>query len=154
MSFKALTIIVDITAAKSHVTTGYLLTQMLALAQDVKISRGMNCVEATVARIRGFFGTKYFVYRFVGNLCFIAGIITEYLGYELGAEYPSHLRVDSANNSSIDDDEANYVEFHPVKIGVCLQGIAIVILERYSVLNLTPWTLDSTTYIEKDNQRR
>ena len=106
---------------------------MLELARDVKISRGMNCLEATIARIHGFFGTEYFVYRFIGNACFIAGYVTEYLGYKLGADYPSHLRVNSTNN--MDDDEANYVEFHPVKIGVCLQGIAIVILGCYSVLS-------------------
>ena len=108
---------------------------MLELARDVKISRGMNCLEATIARIHGFFGTEYFVYRFIGNACFIAGYVTEYLGYKLGADYPSHLRVNSTNMTNMDDDEANYVEFHPVKIGVCLQGIAIVILGGYSVLS-------------------
>ena len=67
--------------------------------------------------------------RFVGTACFIAGNATEYLGYKWGADYPTYLRVgDVANSSVIDDDEANYVEFHPVKIGVCLQGFAIVIL--------------------------
>lgn len=102
--------------------------QMLDHARAVKIGKRVNCLEATVARIRGFFGNKYFAYRFLGNACFIVGYVTEYLGYEFGAEYASHLGTDSANNSFIDDDEANYVEFHPVKIGVCLQGIAIVIL--------------------------
>ena len=34
----------------------------------------------------------------------------------------------AANSSVIDDDQANYVEFDPVKVGVCLQGFAIVIL--------------------------
>ena len=69
----------------------------------------------------------------------MAGNLTEGLGYKFGADYPTHLRAQcnelvrcevdaAANNSVIDDDEANYVEFHPVKIGVCLQGVAIVIL--------------------------
>ena len=75
--------------------------------------------------------------RFVGTACFIAGNATEYLGYKWGADYPTHLKVyhvvnssvaSASNSSVIDDDEANYVEFHPVKVGVCLQGFAIVIL--------------------------
>ena len=75
------------------------------------------------------YGCNRLCYRFVGTACFIAGNVTEGLGYKFGADYPTHLDVDAAANSSvIDDDEANYVEFHPVKIGVCLQGFAIVIL--------------------------
>ena len=122
---------------------------MMEAARDVKIGQGANCIEAAAARIRGFLGDKYhmyrsepsisqlnqinilgiFCYRFVGTACFIAGNATEYLGYKWGADYPTHLREDhAANHSVIDDDEANYVEFHPVKIGVCLQGVAIVIL--------------------------
>ena len=125
---------------------------MMEAARDVKMGQGANCVEALVARIRGFLGDKYHMYRsepqfqhipllvhdcnicglcnrFVGTACFIAGNATEYLGYKWGADYPTYLRVgDVANSSVIDDDEANYVEFHPVKIGVCLQGVAIVIL--------------------------
>ena len=37
--------------------------QMLDHARAVKIGKRVNCLEATVARIRGFFGNKYFAYR-------------------------------------------------------------------------------------------
>ena len=36
---------------------------MMEAARDVKIGEGANCVKAAVARIRGFFGDKYHMYR-------------------------------------------------------------------------------------------
>ena len=103
------------------------IEQMWGLASAVKIGKRMNKLEAAVARVQGFFGNRYISFRFFGHACFLAGNTTEYLGYKYGQDHHSHLNVTHASNYT-DDDESNYVEFHPVKIGVCLQGIAIVIV--------------------------
>jgi hypothetical protein len=77
-------------------------------------------------RVGRFFSTASLNYRFVSHLAFLLGCIFEFVGYQFYA----HLRKKNTQNSSqsLIDDATSYTDFHMVKIGTCLQGIAMVMI--------------------------
>ena len=118
------------------------LEQMSILASSVKISVQMNKMEAAYAKLCGFFGNGYFTYRFLGHTLYLTGITMEHLGYiiqeHFGHDYFTNLKLNVThlilpymvddNESHMDDYESHYVNYHPVRIGICLQGIALLIV--------------------------
>ena len=75
------------------------------------------------ARCLAFFGNSAFNFEFVGHILYLAGSLTKGLGvFCLDEDYNLKCGFDKR------DDLTLYRGFHPVKIGICLQGIAILMV--------------------------
>ena len=111
------------------------IEQMSILAYSVKIPENMNKIEAAYAKLCGFFGNGYFTFRFLGHALYLIGITTEYLGYiiqqRVGDDGFTSLKLNITHlnlSYTVDDNESHFVDCHPVRIGICLQGIALMIV--------------------------
>ena len=122
------------------------IEQMSILSSYVKISKNMNMIEKVYAKLCGFFGNGFFTYRFIGHALYIIGITTEFLGYIIQEHVGNYgfrsLKLNIAHlnlnlhrsipilklDYDVDDIESHFVHYHPVRIGICLQAIALLIV--------------------------
>ena len=116
---------------------GFDIKQMSILSSSVRIWENMSKVEAAFAKFCGLFGNRYLTYRFVGHAMYVMGMATEYLGYkyqkEIGNAGFRYLQLNTTHLNlnytvEVDDRESHFVSFHPVRIGICSQGIALMIV--------------------------
>ena len=93
----------------------------------------------TMKKCWGFFGNSFHNFKFLGHFLFLLGALVQGLGYNFDPHYVSSqntsagLNVTEKENTTVrhkvlDDDASSYEGFHLVKVGICLQGIAILIV--------------------------
>ena len=116
---------------------GFDIKQMSILSSSVRTRGKMNKVKAAYTKLCGSFSNRYLTYRFFGHAMYLVGIAAEYFGYkfqeEIGNAGFRYLQLNTKHLNltytvEVDERESHFVSFHPVRIGICLQGIALMIV--------------------------
>ena len=111
------------------------LERMSQLASSVKVVANTNMIQTGVAKLCAFFGNSYFTYRFLGHILYFCGISVEYMGYKYSKQLEDHLPHLTLNithleikNFTVDERDSHYINYHPVRIGVCLEAFGLLIV--------------------------
>ena len=97
--------------------------QMYILSCTVNADALKNKCSISMARCQAFFGNSAYNFEFAGHVAYLAGALIQGIGF---------FCLDNKYNLKCtfvkEDDLTNYKGLHPVKIGICLQGIAILMV--------------------------
>ena len=114
------------------------LERMSQLASSAKVVANTNMIETGGVKLCAFFGNSYFTYRFLGHILYFCGISMEYMGYKYSAQLQkhlphltldiSHITKNKTINFTVDERETHYINYHPVRIGVCLEAFGLLIV--------------------------
>ena len=128
----------------------------LALSTSTDETDKIGFVRKTMKRCWGFFGDNYTNFRFLGHSVYLLGVLVQGLGYLFDPMYVNCQNTAAGYNVTnekrkkcevLDDDASSYGGFHTVKVGICLQGMAILIVMTHLLQFLRSHPAISALYL-------
>ena len=129
---------------------GYWLSDihMLSIVTlTVKMRRGAGIRERCAQKTKKFFSNTFLIYRFFTHFTYFAGLVTEYAGYYYKGQSQGHVVKAFYEADCVVNDPDFQDSFEIIDVGICLQGIGIVlIITTMLQVRLTQKTQKGTTY--------